>query len=247
MRKDDNNITPVPRRHFLSNTIKLILLGSLLPLEEACKSKTKSIIVPPVTKRKNKAHSPKKNNRRKWNYEGLVMNTKTKVLHLPTSRIYTYYDEIKPAHLQAITMAAWSSQLQQPVRFHKEQSGNILEILSLRELANGINEQSLTMAKNVLVKSFDSTNENSKGINPNIFNFRLHELMLQLITLNNSIAADARWSSFLSSTKRPPQLRKRQKWMETETAFYQRVNYIQQHQNDYISRLQTRAAKYNFT
>jgi hypothetical protein len=78
-----------------------------------------------------------------------------------------------------------------------------------------------------------------------MMNFRLHELMLQLLALNTAVPD--KWRVFNSTVKRPPRLRKRQKWMETEINFTKRVKYIQEHQNDYMARLTKRATKYSFT
>jgi len=81
----------------------------------------------------------------------------------------------------------------------------------------------------------------------NFTNFRLHELMLQLVALNNLIPQSEKWVTFNAKVKKPPLLRKRQKWMETEANFNERVNYIQTRRNDYITRLNQRAKKYSFS
>ncbi|MFI5133573.1 MAG: hypothetical protein ACHQEB_04515 [Chitinophagales bacterium] len=235
------------RRHFISNTIKLAVLGSILiPVEEACKNKSPQPTTPPPDKGNQKPHA-KKTSRKKWNYEKLVMNSKTNVMHFPTSKLYTYYDEIIPKHLTEISLATWASQLQAPVRLNKGQSGSILEILAMQNLAKGINDDSLSAATDTLAKAFTKDAEDSKGKNLNTLNFRLHELILQLIALNKTIPAESKWQTFNAKIKKPEQLRKRQKWMETEMNFNERVNYILDHQNDYITRLNKRAAKYLFT
>jgi hypothetical protein len=236
------------RRTFLGNTIKLALLAGILPLEQSCGNKTqnKTSDKDSASNRTNKKLSRKKP-RKSWHHEKLVMNSKSKVMHFPTSKVYTYYDEIKPKHLQEISMAAWAAQLQEPVRINREQSGNILEILSLQNLNNGVNDQSLAESAGILARAFTKEMENSKGVNPNTTSFRLHELMLQLVTLNSAIPAAGKWLEFSGKVTKPAQLRKRQKWMETETAFNERVKYILDHQNDYKFRLTERASKYNFT
>src|SRR5688500_6319881 len=131
----------INRRKFVGNTVKIVTLGSLLmPIVEACgnKSSNKGNTGPGTGKGKGTNTSSKKS-RKKWSHESLVMNTKTKVIHFPTSKVYTYYDPIKSNHLQEVSLAAWSSKLEEPVRFNKEQSGNIIEILTLRELGKDIN------------------------------------------------------------------------------------------------------------
>jgi hypothetical protein len=57
----------------------------------------------------------------------------------------------------------------------------------MQNLNRGINDDSLSAAANTLAKAFAKECENAKSINPNTTNFRLHELMLQLIALNNTI------------------------------------------------------------
>ncbi|NOT50806.1 MAG: hypothetical protein HOP10_05980 [Chitinophagaceae bacterium] len=236
----------INRRKFVGNTVKIVTLGSLLmPLVEACgnkKSSNKGNAGSDTTKGKISKNRSKKLPRKKWSHESLVMNNKTQVVHFPTSRVYTYYDPIKPNHLQEISLATWSSQMEEPVRFNREQSGNIIEILTLHQLKGEINDTSLIVAIDTLSTAF--TEEYEKA---NSKNFRLHELMLQLIALNNAIPADQKWTTFTAKVKNPPQLRKRQDWMATETKFTERINYITQRRNDYIARLNERAAKYSFT
>jgi hypothetical protein len=242
----------IDRRKFVGNTVKIVTLGSLLmPLIEACNNKKTTKTGSSGTdtnthkntgpKRKS-SHPSSKKPRNKWNHESLVMNTKTKVMHLPTSKVYTYYDEIKPNHLQKLSLASWSAQLQEPSRLNKGQSGNIVEILTMQGLKGAINDTSLVIAIDTLSTAF--TNEYEKA---NSMNFRLHELMLQLVALNNAIPADQKWITFNAKVKKPGQLRKRQEWMSTETKFTERINYIIQHKSDYFSRLNKRGAKYSFT
>ncbi len=246
--KKNREFNSINRRSFVGNTVKLVALGTLLmPLAEACNNKKSST---PSTKdngTKKPSQRSSKKKRKSWTHESLVMNSKTGVLHFPTSKVYRYYDEIKASHLQNISLATWVSQLQEPVKLHKQQSGNILEILTMQHLRQGVNDQSLTSAIDTLTKAFTASCENTKGFNFNSNNFRLHELMLQLITLNSSISTTDKWTTFNSKVKKPETLRKRQKWMETETSFNERVKYITNHQSDYITRLTKRAAKYSFT
>ena len=246
-----HNKTSLNRRNFLNNTLRLVVLGSILPLQEACKNKpskeqASSDPKSPETPVNNPFTSTKtKRIRKKWNRESLVVNTKTRTVHFPTSKVYKYYDEIKPKHLQVISVASWATALKEPVKWNKEQSGNILEILSLQHLRKGINDKSLKEATSTLAKAFTPACSNKKGVNQNMMNFRLHELMLQLLTLNTAIPD--RWRVFNSLVKKPPRLRRRQKWMENEVNFNQRVSYILKRQNDYITRLTKRAGKYSFT
>jgi len=236
----------INRRSFVGDTMKLVTIGSLLmPIVEACGNKKSShtgTTGPDTTKGKASKNISKKQPRKKWSHESLVMNTKTRVIHFPTALVYTYYDEIKPGHLQKISRAAWNPNAENSPKLSREQSGNIMEILTLQELGKEINDATLIIAIDTLSIAFREEYEKA-----NARNFRLHELMLQLVALNNAIPADLKWMTFNAKVKRPEQLRKRQDWMSTETKFTDRINYITQRRNDYISRLNKRAAKYSFT
>lgn len=249
--KGKKNRQTINRRKFVGNTVKIVTLGSLLmPLMEACNNKRSSNSRTTGTDTSGKGkttHTSKKKNRKKWSHEGLLMNTKTNVMHLPTSKVYTYYDEIKSNHLKELTIAAWNPLAENGPKLNKQQSGNILEILSLSHLKQGVNDEYLNAATNTLATAFTTACENSKGTNFNSTNFRLHELMLQLIALNTGIPMAEKWQIFNSKTKRPESLRKRQLWMASENNFNERVKYILDRQTDYMNRLTERARKYSFT
>ena len=242
-----HNKSSFDRRGFISNTVKLAVLGSILVPLDACNDNKTSKKEPDLPGGTNKKLKNKKTSRQKWNYEKLVVNSKTQVMHFPTSKVYAYYDKILPKHLQEISLATWASQLQEPVRLNKGQSGNILEILAMQHLNKEIDIDSLAAATDTLAKAFTQECDNSNGTNYNTTNFRLHELMLQLIALNSRIPSENKWIAFNSKVKKPESLRKRQKWMETETNFNERVKYILDRQNNYMTRLMQRASKYSFT
>lgn len=243
----EHNKPSSDRRQFIGNTIKLALLAGIVsPLEQACNNKSKDPDQPDTNTKKTKGqtHTAKrKSTRHKWNKEKLVINAKTNVVHLPTAVFYNYYDEIKNA--RDIGINNWESEMQGQVRLNKDQSGNILEVLSLQKLRNEVNDDSLNNAINTLARAFGKECENSKGVNHNSTNYRLHELMLQLIALNNSTTG--KWQTFNEKVRRPQQPGKRAKWMETETSFNDRVKYIQDREADYKKRLLQRASKYSLT
>jgi len=97
----------------------------------------------------------------------------------------------------------------------------------------------------MLSLAFSKNCENKKGINVNTTNYRLHELMLQLISLNNSMVN--KWQLFNDMVAKPQKIGRRQSWMADESSFNQRVKYIQERQSDYQNRLVKRASKYNLT
>jgi hypothetical protein len=108
-----------------------------------------------------------------------------------------------------------------------------------------VNDQSLTAATDILAKVWGPAGDNKHGSNLNMTNFRLHELLLQLLSLNTTIPN--KWTAFNDKVSKPSFLRKRQKWMESETSFNERVNYISARQSEYMNRLAGRAGKYSFT
>ncbi|HSU29475.1 MAG TPA: hypothetical protein VLJ68_13905 [Chitinophagaceae bacterium] len=242
---------PFNRRKFISDTLKVAIIGSILPVAESCNNKKKTDgngngnAGGNKYPRKPLAHHHRP--RKKWSHEGLVMNTKTKVMHLPSSKVYHYYDEIIPKHFMAISLASWATQWQEPVRVNRDQSGNILEMLALNTLSGGISAESLEVATDTLSRAFSPACADAKGVNLNMHSFRLHELMLQLIALNTSIPAESKWTSFNSKVTKPQQLRKRQKWMENEPNFNERIKYILDRKNEYMTRLSARASRFTFT
>ena len=230
------------RRRFIGQGFKLTLLAGLVsPLTDACNIKSKNTANKKAKDRSNTVAT--NNKRRKWNAEKLVMNTKTNVVHLPTSSFYIYYDEIK--NIRDINPGNWENQLQGQVRLNKNKSGNTLEILSLQKLRNGVTDNSLSNAANALAIAFAKQCENSRGVNYNTTNYRLHELMLQLVALNNAIPD--KWQTFNELVTKPRRLGKRQAWMGNENSFNDRVTYIQGRGADYKNRLIQRASKYTLT
>ena len=229
------------RRRFIGHGFKLTLLAGLVsPLVDACNIKSKD---PAKKKAKDRSNTVNNNKRSKWNAEKLVINTKTNVIHLPTSSFYIYYDEIK--NIRDVNLTNWENQLQGQVRLNKNKSGNTLEILSLQKLRNGATDNSLGSAANTLAIAFSKQCENSAGINTNTTNYRLHELMLQLVALNNSIPD--KWQTFNELVTKPQRLGKRQTWMGNENSFNERVGYIQSRETDYKNRLTKRASRYTLT
>ena len=114
-------------------------------------------------------------------------------------------------------------------------------------LKNEVNNDSLIAASNTLSRAFSKECDNKKGENTNATNYRLHELMLQLIALNTSIPAESKWQAFNNKVRKPQKSGKRCKWMETESAFNDRIKYITDRQEDYKKRLNKRASKYALT
>jgi hypothetical protein len=242
---DINNISS-SRRRFLGNGLKLAALSTLLmPLQKALGNGTALIA------------KTNRSIRKFLLLDKLVLNTKTKVVHLPTEKIFIRYQDIDKKNQKILDLKTWETQVKTPVHFNKEKSGIILELLALQKLTTGITDKSLTTATNTLVVAFSPVYKNKKGIVLNKYNFRLHELAAQLIALNNSIPAAQKWTKFqaaignttytLDQLSLKNHLPGRVKWMLTKNSFDERMAYIIKNKNDYMGRLKKRAADYKLS
>jgi len=73
-----------------------------------------------------------------------------------------------------------------------------------------VDDNTLAAAAATLATAFTSTYQDKKGTNYSSTNYRLHELMLQLIALNNSIPPAFKWIVFNEKTRQPVKPGKRQ-------------------------------------
>lgn len=226
------------RRRFLGNGLKLVVLtGVLLPFQKVLARGT-SVLTSA--------------GKRLYNFiliDKLILNNKTKVVHLPTRKIFKKYVNIKSQ--KVIGFNEWENQVKPPFRFNKEKSGIILEMLVLQKLSEGINEKTLTDAYRMLSMAFTPAYKNKDGIIFNKYNFRLHHLLLKIIALNDATPIEQKWAKFQSATgsinynekdKKP--LSKYMNWIKTKNEFDKKVNYILQNKQLYISRLAKRANRY---
>jgi len=226
------------RRRFLSNGLKLTALSAvLLPFQKAFSTGTAAL------------HTAKKKLYNFLSVDRIVLNTKTNVVHLPSSKIFAKYPTIKSRRV--IGFNDWEIQLKPPYHLHKEKSGIILEMLALTRLAAGINDRTLTDAYRILSIAFTGTYKNKSGVVFNKYNFRLHHLLLQTISLNNTYPLAQKWDKFQLATGRinysaqdTKPLPRFVNWLKTKTEFDKKVNYILQNKQTYMSRLAKRAERY---
>jgi len=236
-KKSDNS-----RRRFLGNSLKLAALSTLLlPMQKALGSGSSFII----------NHSRKLGHKILGSFfsNNLILNKKTNVVHLPTEKIFTHYPDISASHQKIIDLRSWETQIKTPVHFNKEKSGIILELLALQKLSTGINDRNLAAATNTLAIAFSSVYKNVNGDNPNIYNFRIHDLLLQTIALNNSIPAAQKWAKFQLANRdhnyyTEANLPKRMNWMRSKSEFGVQASYIIANKIKYTGRLKKRAADY---
>ena len=226
------------RRRFLHTGFKLAALSALvLPFQKALASG--SAVVGSARKKLSKFLPIDK----------LVINLKTRVVHLPSGKIFSKYPTIKRQSTLGFTN--WETEVKPPYHFNKEKSGIIVEMLALTRLATGINDRTLTDAQRILAVGFTGMYKSKTGITFNKYNFRLHHMLLKVISLNSTIPSAQKWDKFQSATgninyslpdKRP--LPKFMGWLKTKTDFDKKVNYILQNKQSYTSRLLKRANRY---
>jgi len=229
---------PGSRRRFLSYGLKLGGLSALLmPFQKILASKMVDL---DTTIRKLYKFFP---------VDRLVLNTKTKVVHLPSGRIFSKYPTIKRQTI--IGAANWEMDVKPPYHFNKEKSGVIIEMLALTRLSTGITDRTLTDAYRILSIAFTGTYKSKNGVVFNKYNFRLHHLLLYSIALNNTYPAAQKWEKFRSATARIDYNLKDTKplpgfmwWVKSKTEFDKKASYILQNKQTYISRLTKRASQY---
>lgn len=226
------------RRKFLNSGFKLTVLSALLiPFQKALAAGPTVIN---KTLKKLQEFLP---------IDRLVLNTKTKVIHLPSGKIFSKYPTIRRQAI--IGSATWEVEVKPPYRFNKEKSGIILEVLALTRLAAGINDRALTDAYRILSIAFRDTYKSKTGVLLNKFNFRLHHLLLQTISLNNTYPSSDKWNRFRLATnninyslpdKNP--LPGFMRWITNKAEFDKKAGYILQNKQTYLSRLAKRAGRF---
>jgi len=242
---EGKNIFP-SRRNFLNRTLKLVVASLVvLPIQKTLANSTAIV------------SSTKKSLRKFLLLDKLVLNIKTKVVHLPTGKIFARYADIEKRNQKILDVKTWEAQVKTPAHFNKEKSGIILELLALQKLNGAITDKGLTAAINTLAIAFSPVYKNKKGLQLNKYNFRVHELAAQLIALNSSIPAVQKWTKFQAVTGNTPytydllstkhHLPPRIKWMLGKKTFDERVSYIIKNKSDYVDRIKKRAADYKLT
>ena len=219
------------RRRFLGNGLKLAALSAMLmPFQKALATSVKKF----------------------YNFiplDKLVLNIKTKVVHLPSGRIFSKYPTIKRRAI--IGSSTWETEVRPPYRFNKEKSGVIIEMLALTRLSAGITDRTLTDAYRILSIAFTGTYKNKEGNLFNKYNFRLHHLLLYSIALNSTFPVAQKWEKFQLATARTnynmndgKQLPRFMEWLKSKTEFDKKASYILKNKPTYISRLAKRASFY---
>jgi len=166
----------------------------------------------------------------------LYYNQKSKVLHYPGLHKKNALDHAK--ELQKISIADWEKYLEnEGTHFAKEHSGLTFEKLALLQFRSTHDMQKpLAITQRAFAKDY---------VRQNRFNWRVYDLLLQWMALNESIAMEEKWNRFsaaiqnadLATVRKVP---KRMAWLKTKEDFDKRVAYITQQKNNYTERLQKR-------
>ncbi len=174
-----------------------------------------------------------------WHNESLILNTKTNIVHYPSEKLFTYYNQISNKHLSVIKFDDWESQVLPPKHFIKGKSGIIIERLALNKLTSPITDDKLNAAIITLGTAFsaDYYEHNSN-------NWRLYELLIQLIALNSSVKVELKWNQFFEAVKKIDfhllKVPQRNNWIKSREEFDKRVEYIRYNHGTYLKRLENR-------
>ena len=123
-------------------------------------------------------------------------------------------------------------------RFTKEYSGIIFEHFALKGLKPN-EDASLTKSQIIAARAFGKD-----YVKSNQYSWRNYELLLLLVTFNNSIPVVNKWQSFHDSVNNPEvfkmKMPKRILWLQTREAFDSRVEYIAGKKAEYIQKMNKR-------
>lgn len=171
------------------------------------------------------------------NTEVLYYNPKTKVLHYPGLR---EKEKLETANLQSIKINEWEKMLDNgEAYFNKEKSGLSFEKLALRNFQGAPTAESLQKSLSITSRAFAK-----EYATQNRFNWRVYDLLVQWVALNEAIADPDKWYHFtkvisevnLGNVK----VIKRMAWVQSKELFDKRITYINEHKTDYLARLKTR-------
>lgn len=209
----------------------------------SCKNKTasnKNIATKNQPLRKPKKAPVQRGNPYAGKDEMFLHNT-TKTLHYPY--VFKTYDKLREDHITNINTAEWEKQLDENgAHFTRERSALIFEKLALKNFAGNITDDSLAKSAAILGRSFKAGYAKQ-----NVHNWRGYHFLAQMIALNNTIPDSEKWTNFstaineagISKIKKIP---KRHAWIASQQLFDQRMQYIHQHNEEYLNRIKKRLA-----
>jgi hypothetical protein len=226
----DRTIKRIPRRKFLGWVVPLIGSSVIVFSFKSIYSGSFNNLLLKLDQKynfKTTKSNKNKDQRKRWNIESLILNKDSNVVHYPSKYIFTYYDQISEKNISTLEFNNWKEQVKSPIRFIKSKSGIILENLTLKELSfKNIKEMDSEYKKAIETISIAFNND---YINSNIHNWRIYDLLIQLITFNTRITN--KWAYFssivnLEKIKYLQIIPKRNNWVKSEKEFILKVNEI---------------------
>lgn len=174
------------------------------------------------------------------NRDEMFLHNKTNTLHYPY--VFKTYDQLKEQHFTSVNPKEWENQLDKGAHFAREKSALIFERLALRNLKGEVNNDAINKSASIIGRSF--TTDYAKQ---NIHNWRGYHLLLQLIAINTTVADADKWATFSNAIKEAnvsqiKKIPKRHSWIVSQQLFDQRVQYIHQHNDEYLNRIKKRVA-----
>lgn len=234
----------ISRRRILQLSVPvtgILYSGGLSALVASCKNKATAKA--PDTATPQHPRKPKKTPVQRGNpYAGrdeMFLHTKSRTLHYPF--VFKTYGKMKEEHITAVNSADWAKQLDENgAHFARHGSALIFERLAFRKLSPALNNDNLAAASSVLARSF--TADYAKQ---NVYNWRGYHLLFQLVALNSGVPVADKWPMFSNAVKQADvshikKIPKRHGWIVSQQLFDQRVQYVQQHNEEYTNRLKKR-------
>ena len=243
----NRKIDKIPRRKFLNWIIPVFGASAIgFSFKSIYSGSINSYISKLNPKRVLKSSKSKRRykNKKIWNKELIIVNTKTNIVHYPSSGLFTYYNQIADKHISVIAFNEWKSKVVQPKHFIKTKSGIIFEKLILTELSLPLSNDKLQKATDTLSLAFSEQYNNRAKFQINSYNWRLYDLLLQFIALNTSIPFELKWGKFSDIIKlvdfKSVKVPKRNTWVKSKNDFEFRVKYIVSNKDSYMKRIEKR-------
>jgi len=229
--QNDSHTKHISRRELLG--YGLAALGVIwLPGTLSCNDSGKK----DKNENKNKANQPVKT---EYTKHELFLHSKTQALHYPA--LFKKYPALPEKFIRKFPVSDWERLLdQEKAHFTKDRSAPIFEALALKELKNGFTDAAFSKSASVLARSFSADYAVQ-----NKYNWRGHDLLLQLVALDGSKAAEQKYPLYktmtaavdLASIKKIP---KRNNWLLSQAEFDKRVQLILSRKEEFQQKLSKR-------
>ena len=120
--EENKKIKKIPRRKFLSWIIPLLGSSAVVFSFKAVYSGSINTLLSKFNRKlslKSAKSKRRHRNRQIWSMESLVLNIKSHIIHYPSIKLFTYYNQISDAHIKVIGFNSWEDELKIPNHFIK--------------------------------------------------------------------------------------------------------------------------------